>query len=357
MHHTVLTTHNLAIGYQPPPHLLTASPRQRVIAAALNLELHAGELVCLLGPNGVGKTTLLRTLAGMHPPLAGRVRIAGADIAMMRPAELAQHLSVVLTERIDAGNLTVAALVALGRHPHTNWLGILTTTDQAIITQALESTGAAHLAERHVHELSDGERQRVMIARALAQEPLVMILDEPTAFLDLPSRVEVMRLLRALAYTTSRAMLLSTHDLDLALRSADLLWLMAPGGTVHIGAPEDLVLNGAFETAFQHEGVQFDRHTGTFAINTQTNERITLHGTGLAATWTMRALQRGGFQVMSEAGHEPAPVQVVVNTATADGTLCWQSTIHAASHTHTSLYDLVRYLRHTLHQPERKSYQ
>ncbi|MBO9343739.1 MAG: ABC transporter ATP-binding protein, partial [Roseiflexus sp.] len=240
MSRAILATEHLSIGYAP-----RRGPR-RIVASNLNLTLHAGEVVCLLGPNGVGKSTLLRTLVGMQPPLDGRVWLDGVDLSTLSAREIARRVSVVLTERVEVGQLTVYALVALGRHPHTDWTGRLTPHDEAIVRQALEAVNAVNLAGRLVHELSDGERQRVMVARALAQEPLVVVLDEPTAFLDLPRRVEIMRLLRRLAHETQRAMILSTHDLDLALRSADLLWLMAPGGGVHAGAPEDLVLGGAF---------------------------------------------------------------------------------------------------------------
>ncbi|PMP84292.1 MAG: ABC transporter ATP-binding protein, partial [Roseiflexus castenholzii] len=250
---TVLATEDLSIGYAP-----RRAP-WRVIADNLNLALHAGEVVCLLGPNGVGKSTLLRTLVGMQPPLSGRVLLDGADIAALSPREIARRLSIVLTERIEVGQLTAYALVALGRHPHTDWTGRLTPHDEDVVRRALEAVDAVNLAARLVHELSDGERQRVMVARALAQEPLVMALDEPTAFLDLPRRVEMMRLLRRLAHEMNRAILLSTHDLDLALRTADTLWLLAPGGVIHVGAPEDLVLNGAFEATFANEGMTFDR--------------------------------------------------------------------------------------------------
>lgn len=354
METTHLTTHNLSIGYQSPPRLFTAARHHRVIATSLNLELRAGELVCLLGPNGAGKTTLLRTLAGMLPPMHGQVCIAGIDIATIQPRDLAQRLSVVLTERIDAGNLSVTALVALGRHPHTDWLGTLTPRDQGVVEWAIQATGALHLAQRQVSELSDGERQRVMIARALAQQPLVMILDEPTAFLDLPSRVEVMRLLRSLTYSTQRALLLSTHDLDLALRSADLLWLMAPNGTMHTGAPEDLVLNGAFETAFHHERVRFDQYTGTFSINTQTSGSIDVRGSGLAVTWTTRALERAGFQVIAgHSGQPDAPIQVEVSVS--NGHAYWQSTLAGTTRIHSSVYELVRFLREATHEPEQKA--
>jgi iron complex transport system ATP-binding protein len=321
MNATVLATENLSIGYAP-----RRGPR-RVIAAGLNLTLHAGEVACLLGPNGVGKSTLLRTLVGMQPPLAGRVFLDGADLATLSVREIARRLSVVLTERIEAGHLTAYALVALGRHPHTDWTGRLTPRDEEMVRWALDAVDAVCLSARLVHELSDGERQRVMVARALAQEPLVMALDEPTAFLDLPRRVEMMRLLRRLARETDRAMLLSTHDLDLALRAADTLWLLAPGGVMHVGAPEDLVLGGAFEATFAGDGITFDRYQGHFHIHPPARRRVALIGDGLVGAWTARALERAGCVVV--AANEPALLRVVIGGD--DRRPCWEVRANGAT--------------------------
>ncbi len=246
----------------------------------------------------------MRTLAAMQPPLAGQITLNGADLEALTPRQRAERLSVVLTDRPNLGLLNGYALVALGRHPHTDWTGKLTRYDEAMIRWAVEAVGAQAVADRPVMELSDGQRQKLMIARALAQESEVILLDEPTAFLDLPRRVEIMRLLRQLAAETGRAILLSTHDLDLALRSADRLWLMA-GGSVHAGAPEDLVLSGAFEAAFAGEGVIFDRATGAFRVEQTTRGAVVVVGEGVAAIWTRRALARAGFSVV-DAGSTPS---------------------------------------------------
>ncbi|MEO1646612.1 MAG: ABC transporter ATP-binding protein, partial [Chloroflexota bacterium] len=270
----VLQTHNLAIGYNVP-----RKPRVTV-ASKLNLTLQAGELVCLLGPNGAGKSTLMRTIAGMQKALAGDVVLAGQSLAQIQPRRLAQLLSVVLTDRPNVGLLNGYALVALGRHPYTDWTGRLSRYDEAVVRWAVDAVNARELAERPILELSDGQRQKLMIARALAQESQLIILDEPTAFLDLPRRAEIMQLLRHLAAETGRAILLSTHDLDLALRSADTLWLMTHG-TIHVGTPEDLVLDGTFEAAFRGEGVHFDRATGSFEVNRQRTGIVSVHGHGI----------------------------------------------------------------------------
>ncbi|MCA9913206.1 MAG: ABC transporter ATP-binding protein, partial [Anaerolineae bacterium] len=278
----ILVTHDLTIGYRAP------RKPDVIVAEKLSLMLRSGQLVCLLGPNGAGKSTLMRTIAGMQPPLAGSVSLQGEDIRRLKPRQLATRLSVVLTERPNVGLLNGYALVALGRHPYTDWMGRLSRHDEAVIRWAVEAVGAIDIAERPVMELSDGQRQKLMIARALAQESELILLDEPTAYLDLPRRAEIMQLLRHLAAETGRAILLSTHDLDLALRSADTLWLMSEG-QVRVGTPEDMVISGKFEEAFQGEGVHFDRTTGAFSVEHEKGRRIAVHGEGIPHIWTTHA--------------------------------------------------------------------
>lgn len=282
----IVETRSLAIGYR-------SSGTERIVARDLDLQLRPGNLVCLLGSNGAGKSTLMRTLSGLQPALAGEIMIDSRPLGVLKPAELAQKLSLVLTDRIDAGNLTAREVVALGRTPYTGWLGTLTKDDHFKITQSIEQTGITPLLDRHMHQLSDGEKQKVMLARALAQDTPLILLDEPTAHLDLPNRVEMMRLLHTLARNTRKAILLSTHELDLALQTADELWLMHPNGSILTGLPEDLVLNGAFEATFARSGFSFDRSTGTFIIHQPVdNGQIYLEGTEKPLFWAKRALQR-----------------------------------------------------------------
>lgn len=287
--------HEVSAGYfqgrQPPI----------VVVQPFSAALSAGKLVCVIGPNGAGKSTLLRTIAGMQDPVGGRVDLCGSDVHRMPAAERARRLSVVLTQRTEIGMFTGYALVALGRHPYTSWTGRLTERDHAVIGESLEQVGALHLAGRSITTMSDGERQKIMIARALAQEPDLMILDEPTAFLDLPRRVEVTTLLRELARRTGRTVLMSTHDLDLALRIADLLWLIDDRGVVTAGLPEDLVLKGAFKAAFASANVEFDLETGAFKTNGAGTRPIVLEGEGVAFVWTRRALEREGYAVVTAA--------------------------------------------------------
>ena len=290
-----MQSRDLSIGY----------PRRRkgdiCLARALNLCLKPGSLVGLLGPNGVGKSTLLRTLAAMQTPLAGRVLLNGEDARRMRPADLAKALSIVLTNPPHPGLMTGFELVALGRLPHSDWLGRLSDHDRKTIRWALRAVNAQDLAGQLVTELSDGQRQKLMIARALAQETTVILLDEPTAYLDLPRRVDIMRLLKRLAQQTGRAILVSTHDLDLALRNCDQLWLMREGAML-IGTPEDLVLDGGVTETFRADGINFDLRSGAFAAESPGGAAINVEGKGARETWMRRALARNGYRIDPAAG-------------------------------------------------------
>lgn len=288
MSNAPLVSSELHVGYESRPSVL----------GPLDLSLKAGRLTCLLGPNGAGKTTLLRTLSGMLPARGGRIALDGVDLRELPPRRRAQLLAVVLTDRVTVGMLDVRTLVSLGRQPHTDWRGKLSTADERVVDEAISAAGAGDLASRNVAELSDGERQRVMLARALAQEPRLLILDEITAFLDLPRRLQVMRLLRDLARRRGISVLVSTHDLDLALRLADEVWLASSLGDFHRGAPEELVLRGDFGRVFESEALHFDASQGTFRIDHPDGPRAAVLGDDLAANWTKRALERLGYHVV-----------------------------------------------------------
>ncbi|MBD3183805.1 ATP-binding cassette domain-containing protein [Candidatus Poribacteria bacterium] len=337
MNDNILVTQNLTIGY--------AHPRRssHIVGENISVSIPTGELICLIGPNGVGKSTLIRTIAGLQTPLKGQVKLAGKEVNKLKPRELAKLLSIVLTTRVNAGNMTAYGLVALGRYPYTDWAGKLTRHDEEAIRWAIKSVGAVELAQRNVNELSDGERQKVMIARALAQEPTLIVLDEPTAFLDLPRRVEIMRILRNLARTTGKSILLSTHDLDLALRSADTIWLMSYDKPLRCGAPEDLVLSGAFQDTFQSEGIEFDHQTGSFRIHNLNSGEIVLNGNGIHAFWTKRALEREGYNVLqnpqSISGHK------MIEIIKGDSEVKWKMTYNGDTNHYNSLRELISNLR------------
>jgi iron complex transport system ATP-binding protein len=229
--------------------------------------------------------------------LGGRVEIDGRS--GLSSGEMAKKISLVLTDRVTGNNLDVYSLVALGRYPWSDWLGGLGEKDVMAIDRAIESASIGELLDRKVFTLSDGESQKVMLARALAQDTPLLMLDEPTAHLDLPSRIRLMRLLHLLARELNKGILLSTHELDLALQVADEVWLMQAAGPFHKGTPEDLILDGVFEAVFAREDVAFDRGAGVFRIPPEGKVEIGLEGEGVEAFWTRRALQRAGFAVAS----------------------------------------------------------
>ena len=334
----LLTTENLSIGYR------LRRDRVKMVAADLNLELHAGELTCLVGGNGIGKSTLMRTLAGMQPPLGGVMMFDGQDLATLRPAARARRIAVVLTDRVDIGHMHVYSLVGLGRHPYTGITGRIGDEDHDKIRWAIMAAGAGSLADRFMDELSDGERQKVMIARALAQDPAMMLLDEPTAFLDLPYRMEIMRHLRRLAWESGQAVLVTTHDVDLALRTADRLWLFEPNGTLVCGAPEDLVLNGDLQEVFCDRHVEFNEETGTFSLPFEPTHTVQLNGSGAVHSWTHLALKRAGFEPVA-AGND---INATVTCNRIGDILSWESSIHGQTEHHASVYDLIRHLRRWL---------
>lgn len=294
--HAALRTRDLAVGYR-------TRRTRRAVLECVNLTVRAGELVCLLGPNGIGKSTLLRTLARMQPALWGTVELGGADLRSITNAELARRLGVVLTERLAVEALPARRIVELGRYPHSGWFGRISDRDRRVVDWAIDAVGARHLADRDFSRLSDGERQRVMIARALAQEPVVLVLDEPTAFLDVPSRVELMGLLRQLTREGPLAVVVSTHDLELALRTADLVWLVMPGGELMTGAPEDVVLAGGLAQTFEGRQIRFHPEERTFRLLTGDCGEAVVQGVGLRAALATAVLEREGYAVVAAGEH------------------------------------------------------
>jgi len=257
-----ISLRNLAIGYH------ARKGAARVVARHLDAVIHRGELTCLLGTNGVGKSTLLRTLSAFQPKLGGEIWIEGREIATYSYRELSRLVGVVLTEKPDIRNMTVRELAALGRSPYTGFWGQLNAGDWQTVDEALAAVGIGSLSSRMVHTLSDGERQKVMIAKALAQQTPVIFLDEPTAFLDFPSKVETMLLLRQLAIAQQKTVFLSTHDLELALQVADRLWLLEGGSppALHTGTPQQLAAQGVLQRYVERQGITFDAATLTVRI-------------------------------------------------------------------------------------------
>ncbi len=282
----MISAQQLSVGFR-------ARRKKHVLFENLDLHLTPGELVCFMGSNGVGKSTLLKTLAGLLPPLTGKVNALNKNVAL------------VLTDKITATNMTVYDLVSFGQYPYLDWRISLSPSNIEIIEDAIRQVHLESLRNRKLSELSDGQLQLVMIAKALAQQTPVILLDEPTAHLDLNNRVEVMNLLRSLSRKLGKSILVTTHELDLALQTADLIWLATANKKIKTGIPEDLVLDGAFDEVFQFKG--FDLKTGKIEHEAHRKKEIQLLGTGYSFLWTKNALERSGYRVV-----EKAEIQITV---------------------------------------------
>lgn len=308
----LLSTRSLTIGYG------TSS----VLARSVDLDFKGGELICLTGSNGSGKSTLLRTLAGLLPPLEGRVLLGGEPVEKLSALARARTLAVVFARFPTGTHLRGYDYVALGRSPYSGWLGRLRERDHAVVADALRLADAERLAASPVDELSDGERQRLSVARALAQEAKVLLLDEPTAFLDLPHRVDLYRMLRELARGRELCVVMSSHELDLALRFADRMVVLDGRGGLAEGVPEALALDGTIGSSFAAPAVRFDLESGGFVVDQAMQRPICCAGEGIEAQWTRRALHRLGYQL------QPNGVPSIT-VAYNEGQCCWKVALSA----------------------------
>jgi len=256
--HKVLTTKNLSIGY-------SSKKGNKEIAKNINIELQKGELVCLVGRNGIGKSTLLRTLSKMQPRLEGEILLENKNIDAYSRIDLAKIISLVLTERIPSSNLTVHELIALGRQPYTNWIGKLLQEDLDHINEAINQSHLTELINDRCDKLSDGQLQRAMICRALAQNTHLIILDEPTAHLDVQHKIETFRLLKKIAHELNRAILISTHEIQLATQIADTLWLMTEENIIS-GKPSELIESDQINLLFDSNSIYFDKESNQFIM-------------------------------------------------------------------------------------------
>lgn len=255
----ILQASKISIGY-------SSKKEKNTIAQNIDLSLEKGKLIALIGANGIGKSTLLRTITGIQKPLSGTVLLNEKNIHELDALTLAQNLSVVLTEKLPPSNLTVWELIALGRQPYTNWIGTLTDTDIAKINEAITLTQIEHLTSKRHYEISDGQLQIVLIARALAQNTPLIILDEPTTHLDLLHKVVLFKLLKKLTQETEKCILFSTHDIDMAIQLSDEMIIITPENTVQ-DQPCNLILKGSFNTLFKDEHIVFDSEKGKFVIS------------------------------------------------------------------------------------------
>ncbi len=266
-HRETIKVKDLTTGYRN-------SKGERCVTGNLTASLYSGELTCLLGPNGAGKSTLLRTLSGFQKPLSGNITIFGKSIDDYRGRDMARTIGVVLTERPILENMDVQTLVGFGRAPYTDFWGRLGKEDKEAVESAIELTGISSLRHRSVQSLSDGERQKVMIAKAFAQQTPIIFLDEPTAFLDYPSKVEIMLLLYSLARKMEKTIFMSTHDLDMALQLSDRIWLMDKELGVRTGTHQKLTVSGDLKAFFTRPGITFDSDSGLFKIDLDYKDRI-----------------------------------------------------------------------------------
>lgn len=300
---------------------LTIGYGKKVVANNINASIQKGELTCLLGANGVGKSTLLKTLSGFLGKLDGNISIMGKEMDTYSPKELSTTLGVVLTDKCEVRNMSVREIVGMGRSPYTSFWGALSKEDYKIVDQAIEMIGITHLSGRMVHTLSDGERQKAMIAKSLAQQTPIIILDEPTAFLDFPSKVEIMQLLHKLTREAGKTVFLSTHDMELALQIADKVWIMDKKCGFAIGTPEDLAINGALSEFFTRKGIAFDADTGLFKVENNIHKNVLLQGKhGSLQNMVKKALHRNGIGIIRPCGNSPVPVDKEIQATIVVGT-------------------------------------
>lgn len=317
----ILSLELLEIGY----HSGTA------ILPPLNAEAATGELIAVIGRNGIGKSTLLRTMAGIQQPGGGVVTCKGRDIREYSPNDLAKIAGLISTEPVRISSMRVYDLVSMGRYPHTSLLGSMTSDDHSAIGSALDQASIRYCSGKFVSELSDGERQKAGIARLLAQDTEIMLMDEPTAFLDIRSKFEVFNLMYRLCHNNRKTIVYTTHDLNMALRYSDRIWLLLDNGLVQ-GSPEDLMINGDFEQLFGSSSVVFDPGNGTWSFSEESKGKVYLNGSGIIGHWTGEALKRAGYSLSDEMTEisieiKPGPV--------------WVLSTGESSSEHATIYDLI----------------
>ena len=322
--------HDLAIGYRHGKKL-------KEIKNSLNLSAIPGELVALIGSNGIGKSTLLRSLCGFQEILGGKICFNKQPLTHYKNRDLARIMSFVSTEVVRVQNLRVRDLLALGRFPYTNFMGTLADDDLLAVDKAIDLVGLRGYEDRMLDELSDGERQRAMIARSLVQDTPVIILDEPTAFLDIRNKYEIIHLLHNFARNENKTIVFSTHDLNIATSEVDKIWLMLESEVLE-GAPEDLILQGHYNKVFASENILFDEFSGDFRLKKTFRGSFSVEGPELAKRWTIHALARAGFIYVNKA--ENAEIKVSV-----DETLNWDLKIDGGEVLRlASVYELVHHL-------------
>lgn len=322
----IIALDRFSIGYQPGNTLLKH----------LNLTVNRGELVALVGRNGTGKSTLLKSMIGLLSPLGGVCRLDGKPFNEYTLSERARRVSFVSSQLTQLPSLTVNELVALGRLPYTGWMGRLTSQDRVLIKQALKEVQMGPFADRKLECLSDGERQRAMIARALVQDTPLMVLDEPTAFLDIPNTFELIRLLSRFR-DRGTTIIYSTHDLESAMQCADKMWVIHEG-EIREGAPEDLGLSGLFNEIFSASGIRYDETVGRFIFSGVQKGIVDLEGEREELLiWTRNTLERLGYSI-----NKGAELKIIVESFPAGAS--WKVHKEGAATHFKNLYSLARFL-------------
>lgn len=318
---------NLQIGYKDGKKL-------RVLSDSINTKAKSGELIALIGPNGAGKSTFLRSVCQLQPILRGEIILQGSNVNELTRNKIAQKISLVSTELQRTSKLKVIDLVGLGRFPYGNWYTGLNAKDFEIVTHSLEQVGMQYFAQRDITELSDGEFQRVMIARALTQDTPIVVLDEPTAFLDLANKFSIVQLLWKLCREQNKTIIYSTHDINIALQYADVFWILNKG-VLSTGAPEDMLLNQTIEQLFEENNLTFDINSSQFIMQKQYSYNVHVQGDGIEQRITEMALDRLGIEVDCN-----KPAKLIVTIIRNANKVHWELKIKEDKQTFSSIYQL-----------------
>ena len=325
----ILSLDSLKIGY-------STGKTKKVLLPPLNASAATGEFIAVIGRNGIGKSTLLRTLAGLQEPLGGEILYDGRNLKDYSRMELALKVGYISTEIVKVSNMSVYDLVALGRFPHTNWIGKIEKEDHERIVDAISKTAMGSFYQKYLSELSDGERQKAMIARILAQDTGIMVMDEPTAFLDIAAKYDILHLLHHLSGDNGKTIIFSTHDLQMAISQSDKIWLILDDDLIE-GAPEDLMISGAFEHLFSSTSVSFNIEDGTFSFRSETMGSIYIEGTD-KRYWTEKAVNRAGFSVAKEKTSTFIILPSEINSY-------WQLSTESKVTKYKSVYELINALK------------
>jgi len=326
----ILSFDDLEIGF-------VSRKLRRVLLPPIKGTANKGELIAVIGKNGIGKSTLLRTITGLQHFISGNMTLDGKSLIEYPRIQLASKVGYISTEIVKVSNMRVCDLVSLGRFPYTNWLGRISDADEKAINEAIIKTGMTEFRERPISELSDGERQKAMIAMLLAQDTNLLVMDEPTAFLDISSKFEIIHLMHELTRSREKTIVFSTHDFATAVSQADKIWLLKNQGLLE-GAPEDLMLEGSFKTLFDESKVIFNSGNGTFTIRNEQKGQIRVSGEEVRKYWTEKALIRAGYNITDS--------KSAIEVATpSKQSAKWRIQIPDAELEFNSIYELINWIR------------